>query len=146
VTERSERGAARRYRLLLPAASGASERAVVADRPFPKMRPVAMELRFGRLDFPATLTTWMEHAIRVRVAQEIEAQLHSTDAIELVCRGARADPEIRVTGWIERRVLDGVHVNYDFRVDEHLSDDGARQHTRLRSVLESASRPDAAPP
>jgi hypothetical protein len=95
------------------------------------------------MDFGAEVAAWPGQSIVLRVALETEALLRATDAIELVHRGEPDDPEIRVGGWIERRVLEGLFVRYEFRIDDDLGEDGAYQRLRLRSLLAGEASPDA---
>ncbi len=138
ATERSEQGDVRRYRLLLDDAADGADRRVVAgarDRTPPRGRALRVDLRFGTLDFRAEVAAWPGGVILLRVALETEAMLRATDAIELVHRRHVDDLEIRLGGWIERRVLEGLFVRYDFRIDDQLAEDGAFQRVRLRSLL-----------
>jgi hypothetical protein len=138
VTERSDRGGGRRYRLLLHGDTCDVHRQNIADHPATKLQPIPVELRFGQFNLAAVLTNWTAQGTRLRVTRAVEAKLCSTDALELVFRPSDTYPEVRLIGWIERRLLDDDHVNYDFRIDEHLSDDGATQRARLRSFVAGA--------
>jgi len=146
VTERSDRGGGRRYRFLLHRGAGDVHRRTIADPPAPKLHPVPVELHFGQLKLAAKLTDWTAHGIQLRVTREVEAKLCSTDALELMFRPPDAHPEGRLIGWIERRVLRADHVSYDFRIDEHLSEDGVRQRVRLRTLLAGETTSDASTP
>ena len=138
ATERSERGDSRRYRLLLDDALHGAVRnggAGARDRAPPRGRSLRVDLRFGMLDFRAEVAAWPGGVIVLRVALETEALLRATDAIELVHRRRVDDFELRLGGWIERRVLEGLFVRYDFRIDDQLAEDGALRRIQLRSLL-----------
>ncbi len=138
ATERAEEGDVRRYRLLLDADAPAA----APRRSPPRGHALRVDLRFGRMDYRAEVAAWPGQRIVLRVALETEAQLRATDAIELVhCRSD--DAEIRLAGWIERRVLEGFFVRYEFRIDDRLAEDGAIQRLRLRSLLAGETRPGA---
>jgi len=144
ATERSECGDARRYRLVLDD-HGAAHREVAGarDRTPPRGRALRVDLRFGQLDFRAEVAAWPGQVILLRVALETEALLRATDAIELVHRRRPDDLELRLAGWIERRVLEGLFVRYEFRIDDRLGEGGASQRARLRSLLAGEASPDA---
>jgi hypothetical protein len=138
ATERSEQGDTRRYRLLLDGAADGADRRVGAgarDRTPPRGRALRVDLRFGMLDFRAEVAAWPGGVIVLRVAIETEALLRATDAIELVHRRHVDDLEIRLGGWIERRILEGLFVRYDFRIDDQLAEEGALRRVQLRSLL-----------
>jgi hypothetical protein len=141
VVERWDGDHERRYRFALAGTewprTGSRERVAA-----PQLRAA---LRFGRLEIEADLLGADERGVALRVAPAAEAQLRSADAIEFVASGRAFGAEIRLAGWIERRILEGRAIRYQFRVDERLSDDGAAQHARLRSRLTAEpSRPRAA--
>jgi len=137
TVERLERGDARRYRLTLHDAAPAADATLSADRIEPPGRPFRVDLRFGQLEFKAGIAAWTAKSIQLQVSIETEATLRATDAIELVHRSAGNEAEIRLTGWIDRRVLSGGSVRYEFRIDDHLSEDCVRQRGRLRTLLSS---------
>ncbi len=114
ATERSEQGDKRRYRLQLDDAADGADRRVGAgarDRTPPRGRALRVDLRFGMLDFRAEVAAWPGGVIVLRVALETEALLR------------------------ERRILEGLFVRYDFRIDDQLAEDGALQRVQLRSLL-----------
>jgi hypothetical protein len=143
VTERSEHADVRRYRLALDEDSDRKDRAVPRDRTPARGRALRVDLRFGNLDFRAEVASCPGQLIVLRVAIETEAMLRATDAIELVHCREPDDLEIRLAGWIDRRVLEGLFVRYEFRIDDQLGEDGAHQRIRLRSLLAGEESPDA---
>jgi hypothetical protein len=92
-------------------------------------------LRFGKLEVGADLVGATMEELLLRVTVDVESELASTDAIEIVVPRTPSRLEVRLAGWIERRVLEAATVRYEFRVDQRLCDDGMEQHARLRSLL-----------
>ena len=143
VVERWDRDRERRYRFAL--AGTAWPRESSRWRGTTAAPHLHAALRFGRLEIEVDLLGADEGGVALRVAPAAEAQLRSADAIEIVASGRALGAEIRLAGWIERRILEGRAIRYQFRVDERLSDDGAAQHARLRSRLTAEpSRPQLA--
>jgi hypothetical protein len=139
VLERTDRREGCRYRLLLQRGRTDSDRtSAVASEP-PSTRKFDVVLRFGRLEFPAQFLGAIAQGLRLRVPQKVEARLHVADLLELVCTAPGAT-RAEIVGWIDRRVLDGTHVRYDFRFDEELTEDFAGQRARLDEILARSER------
>jgi len=147
VVERCDRGDARRYRFALSGRRHLSEKPRRSERGADRAegrRPAPrVTLRFGKLEVGADLVGATDAALLLRVTIDAESELASTDAIEIVVPRAPSRLEVRLAGWIERRVLEAATVRYEFRVDERLCDDGAVQHARLRSLLIGDPQADA---
>jgi len=140
VAERSENGNARRYRLVLQRDDAAAALARVADRSPRPTHSLDILMRFGRLDFRGKLVAPQMQGALLQVSQETETVLRAADAIELVVRAGEADRDARLVGWIDRRILDGAVVRYEFRIDDRLTEDAAAQRARLRTALQRTDR------
>ena len=138
VVERWDHDRERRYRFAL--AGMASPHGASRWRGRQAASPLRAALRFGRLEIEVDLLGADEGGVALRVAPSAEAQLRAADAIEIVAGDRACRAEICLAGWIERRILEGRAIRYQFRVDERLSDDGAAQHARLRSRLTNGRR------
>ena len=140
VVERSDRFACRHYRFLPssePLAPWSPTEALEAS-PFssPRLpRPLPVALRFGQLEFAAEIISAGHREIEIAVTRADESRLRQADAMELSVPEQEERPEIRVVGWLEYRLLQGDFVHYAYRIDESLTDDGAREHARLRAFV-----------
>jgi hypothetical protein len=140
VVERDDRREGCRYRLQLLDAPLARARVSRAAADLPARRDVDVMLRFGRLEYPAQLLAARGSGLRLRVLPRTEKRLRIADFLDLVITMPPL-PRATLPGWIDRRVLEGTHVRYEFRFDDELTDDAARQHARLEEILAAARIP-----
>jgi hypothetical protein len=139
VTARIESVASCRYRLFIGEGAAPVEHARAIVRSTMTFRPMRASLRFGQLQLEGELVAATDDGLHIEVTAATEARLRSVDALEVVLHAAEDAPtDARFTGWIERRVLTTTAVCYDFRIDEHLTDDLAAQRARLRLLLRAA--------
>jgi hypothetical protein len=145
VVERCDRFACRHYRFLPPSEHPApwSPPEALETSPFssPRLpRPLPVALRFGQLEFAAEIISADHKEFEIAVTRADESRLRHADAMELSVPQQDERPEIRVVGWLKYRLLKGDFVHYAYQIDESLTDDGAREHARLRALVSQRSR------
>jgi len=145
VVERSDRLAGRQYRFLPPSEHPAPwlppealETSLFFSPRLPRPLPVA--LRFGQLEFAAEIIAADHKEIEIAVTRADESRLRQADAMELSVPEQEERPEIRVVGWLEYRLLKGDFVHYAYQIDESLTDNGAKEHARLRVLVSQRAR------